>query len=225
MRVALLLAALPLMAGLAGCTQGTPGDDFQATCPSWIKGRDAMGVNGNLLFTNQTTMPDFDRWDFREGNNSAWTGRNNPHGRPGTGLGDGLEELFDRPLDFLVFDFRFTEDGKRMLYIQDAQLIVRFYASEGGNPGEPLDAYLQGRPQTAKSEWVYTTAPGGFLLVNDTLRVDLARPDEAPNPRGVFVHWQMVPNLDRNVDTASVAIMRYSPEFWYRSCNADGTTP
>lgn len=216
MRVVAVLAAVLLSAGLAGCTQGDPGKStFAQTCPAWIKGPDAQVVNGNLVLTNQTTQPQFDRWDYRE-----------PTDKPGTGFGDGILQRFNHSLDFLSMDFHFHQgEGKdaRLLYIQDAELHVTFFASEGGVPGQELDASLEGQPGTAKHEWVFRTAPGGYLIENLTWRVELAKPNEPPNPRGVFVHWQMVPNLDKDINTASVVLMRYSPEFWYRTCSSDGT--
>jgi hypothetical protein len=215
-RLVAVLAVLALSAGLAGCTQGDPNGGFKQSCPAWIKGPDAQVVNGNLVLTNQTTQPQFDRWDYREPSAKS----------PGTGFGDGLLQRFNHSLDFLSMDFHFHQgEGKdaRLLYVQDAELHVSFFASENGAPGESLDASLEGQPSTAKHEWTFRTTPGGYLIENLTWRVELAHPDQPPNPRGVFVHWEMIPNLDNNIDTASVILMRYSPEFWYRTCSSDGT--
>lgn len=217
MRLALLLALLTSSFALAGCTQGTPGDDFGSpTCPSWTRGLNRQIIDGNLAVTNQTTVPDLDRWDFTE------------PGDKGSGLGGPYKSFLGRPLDFITMDFhhRQSNDSKenRLLYIQDAELHIRFYADRGGQVGEAMEAFEEGQPGTAKHEWVFRTQPGGFLFVNKTWKVELAAPDQEPDPHGVYVHWEMVPNLDDDIDTASVVIMRYSPEFWYRTCWSDGTS-
>lgn len=208
---ALLLSTLTL----AGCSQGEDNRFGDPTCPAWTRGLSRQIINGNLAFTNQTTMPDFERWDFTE------------PGDRGSGLGTPYPEFMGKPLDFLTLDFRMRQSAdqkeERLLYIQDAELHVSFFAERDGQLGEAMQAFEDGRPETAKHEWVYRTTPGGYLIQNVTWKVELARPDQQPDPHGVYVHWEMIPNLDNNVDTASVVIMRYSPEFWYRTCSADGS--
>lgn len=217
MRAALLLSALAASVALTGCTQGDPGDDGfgEASCPAWTRGMNRQVINGNLAVTNQTTVPDLDRWDFTD------------PGERGSGLGGPYGEFLGRPLDFITIDLRQhkgqNEGGDRLLYIQDAELRVTFFADRGGQVGEAMEAFEEGRPETAKHEWVFRTEPGGYLIQNVTWRVELAKPDQEPDPHGVFVHWEMVPDLDNDIDTASVVLMRYSPEFWYRTCWSDGT--
>lgn len=221
--LALLACAVLLPLGLAGCTQGDPGgggDGFEGTCPAWVKGRNAQKVDGNLALTNQTTVPDFDRWDFAEPADRDKDGDLDP----GTGFGDGITTWLEHPLDFLVMDFDRRHGEDRLLYVQDAEVKVSFFASDGGYPGDPLQAYLQGDPDGAQHQWTFRSGPGGWRIENLTFRVDLARDDEQPDPRGVFVHWEMTDvDLDDDIDTASVVFMRYSPEFWYRTCSRDGT--
>jgi hypothetical protein len=111
----------------------------------------------------------------------------------------------------------------QLLYIQDAELHVSFFADRDGQLGEEMEAYMDGHPETAKHDWAFRTEPGSYLIENITWKVQLAAPDQEPDPHGVYVHWEMLPNLDNDIDTASVAIMRYAPEFWYRTCWSDGT--
>ncbi|MEK6974963.1 MAG: hypothetical protein AABY18_01310 [Candidatus Thermoplasmatota archaeon] len=217
------LIALALL--LSGCTQNDPGagdgDGFFTTCPSWIKyPHNGQIIDGALLFNNQTTHPDFERWDFMEPNAT----------RPGQGIGDGHLLAFDgHPLDQIVFNFHFRQKGPdqpaRALYVEDSALTLRFYASDGGYPGDPLGAYDEDEgPDSTKHEWVFRSDPtAGFALHNITLRLELAPADQDPAPSGVFLHWEMTPDLDHDIDTQSVALMRYSPEFWYRTCSNDGT--
>lgn len=221
MRVVALLGAVLLSLSIAGCTQGDPGggdgNGFEATCPSWVKGPDVFRVDGNMVLTNRTTFPDLERWDLAEPSKDS---------DRFSGFGDGVLERMGHPLDFLVMDFTFKEGGQqdsRLLYIQDAELHVEFFASDNGGIGRELSAALEGQPETAKHEWVFRTEPGGYRIENLTWRVELSPSDQAPAPAGVLVHWFMVPNLDGNIDTASVVLMRYAPELWYRTCSADGT--
>ena len=214
MRSALLLVLLTSSLAFAGCVRGGPSDEFGSpTCPSWTKGLNRQTIDSNLAVTNRTTVPDLDRWDFTD------------PGDKGSGLGTPYREFQGRPLDFLTIDLRQgqSESGERLLYIQDAELRVTFFAERDGQLGEEMEAYEEGRPQTTQHEWVFRTTPGGYLIQNITWKVELAKPNADPDPHGVFVHWELVPNLDNDIDTASIAIMRYSPEFWYRSCSSDGT--
>ena len=218
-RPVLALLLLTSSLALTGCTQGDPGDDGDLgtpTCPSWTRGMNRQIINGNLAVTNRTTVPDLDRWDFTE------------PGDKGAGLGGSYGAFLGKPLDFMTIDLRQKQGGDpkedRLLYIQDAELHVRFYADRDGQVGEEMQAFEDGHPETAKHEWTFRTAPGGYLIQNITWKVELAKPDQEPDPHGVYVHWEMVPNLDNDIDTASVVIMRYSPEFWYRSCWSDGRT-
>jgi len=219
-----ILALLALALLIPGCTQNDPGDggdEPQMSCPSWMKyPHNGQIIDGAMLFNNQTTAPDFERWDFMEPNAT----------RPGQGIGDGhLLEYNDRPLDQIVFDFHMRNKAAnapaRLLYVEDAQLNLRFYASEGGYPGEPLGAYDQALgPDSTQHEWVFRSDPSTrYAIYNVTLRLDLAQADEDPNPRGVFLHWELQPNLDGDIDTQSIALMKYAPEFWYRTCGKDGT--
>jgi hypothetical protein len=215
-RNALALVLLTTSLALTGCTQGDPGDDFgDPTCPSWTRGQSRQIINGNLAVTNRTTVPDLERWDFTE------------PGDKGSGLGTPYPDFQGKPLDFITIDLHQRQSSdpnqERLLYIQDAELHVEFFAERDGQLGEDMEAYEEGKPATAKHEWVFRTAPGGYLIENLTWKVDLAASDQQPDPHGVFVRWTMVPNLDNDIDTASVVIMRYSPEFWYRTCWADGT--
>jgi len=217
-RPVLALLLLTSSLALTGCTQGDPGDDDLGTpsCPSWSRGLNRQIINGNLAVTNRTTVPDLDRWDFTE------------PGDKGSGLGGPYGEFMGKPLDFMTLDLRQKQGSdpneNRLLYIQDAELHVRFYADRDGQVGEEMQAFEEGRPETAKHLWTFRTAPGGYVIQNITWKVELAKPDQEPDPHGVYVHWEMVPNLDNDIDTASVVIMRYSPEFWYRSCWSDGRT-
>lgn len=217
MRALLLLALLSSSVALTGCTQGSPGedDDIRQTCPAWTRGLNRQVINGNLAVTNQTTVPDLDRWDFTE------------PGDKGSGLGTPYGSAQGKPLDFMTLDLRQKSGGDpnddQLLYIQDAELRVRFFAERDHQLGEEMEAYEDGKPATAKHEWVFRTAPGGYLIQNITWKLELAKPDQQPDPHGVYVHWEMVPNLDNDIDTASVAIMRYAPDFWYRTCWEDGT--
>lgn len=216
------LAFLALL--VTGCTQNDPGSgdggDFM-TCPSWIKyPHNGQIIDASMLFSKETTQPDLERWDFMEWNET----------RPGQGIGDGhLLEYADHPLDQVVFDFHLREKSgsapARALYTEDAQLTLRFYASDGGYLGEPLEAYDEAKGKSsAEHEWVFRSdAQTRYAFHNLTLRIDLAQPDEDPAPRGVFVQWTLAPNLDNNMETPSFAIMRYAPEFWYRTCSQDGT--
>lgn len=224
MRVALLAGLVFL---LAGCTQGDPGSrnghsGFQSTCPSWVKyPHNGQIIEGALQWTNLSTNPDdLERWDFMAPNAT----------RPGQGIGDGnLLEYDGHPLDEVVFDFHLRDKSpgtpRRALYVQDAQLHMMFFASEGGYPGQELEAYDTSKgPSSAKVEWIFgSDAAEGYTIHNVTLRVDLAQPDQPPAPAGVFVHWWIDPDLDGDKDTPSVALMHYAPEFWYRTCSADGT--
>jgi hypothetical protein len=217
-RTALAMVLLTSSLALTGCTQGDPGPEGLdgATCPSWTRGQSRQVINGNLAVTNRTMVPDLERWDFTE------------PGDKGSGLGTPYPEFLGKPLDFLTIDLRQRQSDDpneaRVLYIQDAELHVEFFAERDGQLGEDMEAYEEGKPATAKHEWVFRTAPGGYLIQNITWKVELASPDQQPDPHGVYVRWTMIPNLDNDIDTASVAIMRYSPEFWYRNCWEDGRT-
>ena len=212
---ALLLATL---VPLAGCTQLDPGDDdpdFTGTCPSWVKGMGTQVIEGALLLTKETTAPDFDRWDFREATAEA----------PGNGLGDGYLEFNGHPLDQIVLDFHQRDEPgkpKRLLWVLDAELHLRFYRADGGQVGEPVEAWDQALgASSSKHEWVFGKQPGKeFGYHNITLRIDLTDPADDPDPHGVFAHWEMIPDLDSNPDTPSAAVMRYAPDLWYRTCGA-----
>ena len=218
------LALVTLVLLLPGCTQNDPGDDKVddgITCPSWIKyPHNGQVIDASMLFTKDTVQPDLERWDFMEWNAT----------RAGQGIGDGhLLEYDDKPLDHIVFDFHLRQangDQKaRALYVEDAQLTLRFYASDGGYQGEPLEAYDEALGKaSSKNEWVFRSDPQTrYAFYNQTMRLELSQPTEDPAPRGVFLQWTLAPNLDNNMDTPSVAVMRYAPEFWYRTCNQDGT--
>lgn len=228
MRLAVVVAVAFL---LAGCTQGSPGggkDTFSPSCPSWIKyPHNGQIVEGGMQWTNQSQphpnfngeISDLDRWDFMEPNAT----------RGGQGLGDGLLTYEGHPLDQLVLNFHYRQkqgsEPARILYVQDAELHVRFYANEGGYPGQQLSPWeeSQGR-SSAKAEWVFTSDPQKhWSMFNLTWHLDLAQPDEAPAPIGVFVEWEMIPDQDHDVDTPSAALIHYAPEFWYRTCSKDGT--
>jgi hypothetical protein len=218
-----LLAVLLLAFLLAGCTQGTPDreDDFQASCPSWIKyPHNGQIIEGAMQWTNQSTNPnDLDRWDFMQWNAT----------RGGQGLGDGLLEYEGHPLDQIVLNFHERQKSAgnpaRRLGVQDGELHVRFWANEGGMPGQQLEAWDEslGR-SSAKADWTFTSDPvKHYALFNITWHIDLAQPDEEPAPVGVFAEWELIPDQDRNPDTPSGAVMYYSPELWYRTCSSDGT--
>lgn len=217
---ALLLAAVALT--LSGCTAPSGGDDggFEISCPAWVHlPHNAQIVDGTLLMTNQTMAPDLTRWDFKE-----------PGQTPGQGIGEGnLETYKGRPLDQMVFDFRMRErDGSKaaqLLYVQDAELRLRFHASDGGYPGERLQAYDEALGRSSlRDEWVFRADPRlHYGIFNVTLRLELADSGEEPAPRGVFLEWEMVPDLDRDIDTPSIARMRYAPQYLYRTCSDDGT--
>lgn len=221
------MRAFPLVAVvllLAGCTQGDPGDDggIATTCPSWVKlPHNGQVIEGAMLYNKDTTVPDFERWDFMEPNAT----------RPGQGIGDGhLLEFDDHPLDQIVFDFHMrNKEGSnpaRLLYVEDAELTVSFFASRDGEIdfGTPVEAWDQAQgPSSSKHEWTFGIDPAKrYGIHNVTLRVDLAQPWEDPRPHGVFVRWLMTPDLDGNLETPSIAIMRYAPEFWYRTCSSNG---
>lgn len=221
--------AFPLVAAsllLAGCTQGDPGgeDDGPVTsCPAWVKlPHNGQVIEGNMVYTNQTMVPDFERWDFMEPNAT----------RPGQGIGDGhLREFDGHPLDQIVLDFHLRQKGQgqpgRILAVEDAEVTVSFFPSVDGEIdfSTPIEAWDQSKGQSSsKHEWTFGPTPGrNFGYHNVTLRIDLAQPDEEPRPQGVFVHWVMTPNLDNDIDTASLVVMHYAPEFWYRTCSSDGT--
>lgn len=218
---------------LAGCTQNSPGDGTPTgdygSCPSWVKGLSGYKIRDDGAMTylpeNAATyyMPGggFERWDLRAFNQTD----------PGVGLGSGLLTFQDHPLDQMVFDFR-PDSGvslantSRLLYIQDGEMHLEFFADEGGYPGELLFAYDQTKgPSSAQDKWVFRSDPvKNYSFYNITLRLDLAHADEDPNPRGVFVHWIMAEvDLDRNPDTTTMEAIRYAPELWYRTCGGDGT--
>lgn len=223
MRVPALLAMALLV---AGCTQNDPGsgpggDDF-TSCPSWVKlPHNGQVIDGALMVNRDTVVPDFERWDFMEPNAT----------RAGQGIGDGhLREFDGHPLDQIVLDFHMRPkqgtQPARVLYVEDAELTLRFYRSDNGYPAEPIAAWDQALgAASAKEEWVFTSDPEDrYAIYNVTLRMDLAQPDQQPDPTGVFLHWQMTQHdLDGDIDTPSAAIMRYAPEFWYRTCSSDGT--
>lgn len=231
MRIVALLALVFL---LAGCTQnsptnGGPAGDF-ASCPSWVKGQSGYQVrdDGAMTYTadNAATyyMPppdgNYERWDLKAPNATT----------PGSGIGTGLQTFQGYPLDQLVFDFRPETSNltaaKQLLYIQDGELTLEFLADEGGSPGQVLRAYDQARgPSSARDSWVFASDPvKKFAFHNITLRLDLAQPDEDPNPRGVFLHWTMTKvNLDNDFDTTTMELIRYNPQLWYRTCSSDGT--
>ncbi len=222
MRTAALLALAFLV---AGCTQGSPGSGgkaFEGSCPAWVKyPHSGQIVESALQWTNRSTNPaDLERWDFMAPNAT----------RAGLGIGDGhLLEYEGHPLDQVWFDFHLRDKSagqpRRVLFVEDAELHARFYASEDGYPGqalEPWDVALG--PSSAKHDWTFTSDPvKHYAIHNVTLRVDLARPDQDPAPAGVFVEWVLVPDLDRDPDTPSMAMMYYTPDLWYRTCSKDGT--
>lgn len=222
---ALLLAAGVL---LAGCTQNSPnGEDGGAfgSCPSWVKGLSQERVvwSVNFLFTNQSTSaPALDDWDLRE---PTFDAQGNL-AKPGAGFGEGFQEFQGAPLDQVVFDFvrRGSGDKQTGLFVLDAEVHLTFLASYDGAPGETLSAYDQSKgPSSGKPEWVFRSDDADGDWFNITLRVDLAGIDQQPDPRGIFVYWTWVFDLDDNVDTPSAVARGYSPEFWYRTCSADGT--
>ena len=221
----LLAVAATLAFLLAGCTQGSPGtgpDGFASTCPSWIKyPHNGQIIEGALQWTNTSTNPgDLERWDFMKWNAT----------RGGQGIGDGHLLRYDgHPLDQLEFDFHLRDKAagqpRRVLYVEDAELHARFFAAEDGYPGqllEPWDRALG--PSSAKHEWTFTSDPvKRYAIHNVTLKLELMPADQDPSPVGVFVQWELIPDLDHNPDTPSVALMHYVPEFWYRTCSKDGT--
>lgn len=228
MRVPLALVAVFL---LAGCTQYSPTDgrdgDF-GSCPSWTKGQSGFRIrdDGAMTYNAQSAatyyMPggNFERWDLKAFNNT----------HPGAGLASGLLEFNGMPLDQFVFDFRPNHadlaQSTQLLYIQDGEMRLEFFADEGGYPGERLRAYDQVLgPNSARDEWVFRSDPAKhFSFYNVTLRLDLAAVDEAPHPRGVFLHWFMTEvDLDHDADTTTLELIRYIPELWYRTCSKDGT--
>lgn len=225
-----IVALLALSFLLAGCTQGTPDRDegFAGSCPSWIKlPYNGQIVEGNLQWTNLSSNPnDLVRWDFMPPSYNQSTGQ----WRAGSGIGDGnLQSYQDHPLDQIVFNFNFRDkaagEPRRLLYVQDGTLTVRFFASEGGFVGDPVAVYNERLgPSSAKHEWVFQVDPKtNYAVHNLTLRIDLAASDEPPAPQGLFIQWELLPDRDRNRDTPSLAAMHYSPEFWYRTCSKDGT--
>ncbi|MFA5944941.1 MAG: hypothetical protein WC876_10805 [Candidatus Thermoplasmatota archaeon] len=228
MRSAFVLLVLASSLALTGCVQGGPDDDFGTpTCPSWTKGRNAQIVSpaAKLLYSNQTTAPDFDRWDFTE---ETYYANGTVQTRWGA-FGSPYATFSGRPLDFIVFDFAGAEfsGGRSILFVQDAEVKLLFFAAnEDGSPGELLPSWDTSKGQaSAQDEWTFRSDPAkGFAFYNVTLRVDLAQPDDDPNPRGVFAYWTWVFDLDHDRDTPSLLYTGYSPEFWYRSCSKDGTT-
>lgn len=226
-----LLAVVLSCTALTGCLQGDPGDDdFQQSCPAWIKGLSKMSVpfswsSAKFLYTNQTTQPVFDDWDFAAPEYDS----SGALVKEGTGFGDNLETFQDHPIDFLVFDFRADEDlakTRQGMYVQDAELRMSFFASDSGAIGAPLEAWDQQRGrESTQHQWTFGLEPGKeFGMHNVTLRVDLAAPDQPADPRGVFVHWEWTFDLDHDRDTPSAVFLGYSPEMWYRTCNSDGSS-
>lgn len=225
-RIAALLAVSFL---LAGCTQGTPDrDGFVASCPSWVKlPYNGQIIEGNLQWTNMSSSPnDLTRTDFMP----PQYNQSSRQWKAGNGVGDGnLRSYAGHPLDQVVFNFHQRTKGAgepgRLLYVQDGTLTARFYASEEGFVGDPVQVYDEKiGPSSAKHEWTFGVNPQtNWAIHNVTLRIDLAGADEPPAPMGIFVEWQLLPDRDRNRDTPSVAVMHYGPEFWYRTCSKDGT--
>lgn len=222
------LALVALVLLVPGCTQndpgGGPGDDDFITCPSWIKWpHDAYIISrGHPLRSDQ---PATEAWDFR----GPYVDEQGVE-RRGTALGEGARiEYNDHPLDFLRIDFKATtplNQSDTTLIVVDAEVRLEFLASQDGYPtGEVLRAYdLSKGPSSAQDEWVFRSDPvKGYEVFNITFQVDLAQSDEDPNPRGVFLHWSWMPNLDGNPDTPSVLDRGYVPELWYRTCSDDGT--
>lgn len=215
---------------LAGCTQGTPDRDgpFVGSCPSWVKlPYNGQIIEGQLQWTNLSSNPsDLSRWDFMPPSYNQSSGQ----WRAGSGIGDGnLRSYNGHPLDQVVFNFHLREkssgEPRRVLYVQDGTLTARFYASDDGFVGDPVAVYDEKLgPASAKHEWTFSVdSKTNWALHNLTLRIDLAPIDAPPSSHGLFVHWELLPDRDRNRDTPSVALMQYSPEFWYRTCSKDGT--
>jgi hypothetical protein len=227
-RAALLMGLLASSLALTGCTQGDPGDDFgEPTCPSWTKGRSSMIVSPatKLYYSNQTQVPDFFDWDYAEESYNA----NGTLQTRWSAFGSSFKSLSGKPLDFLVFDFHGAEftGGRSFLLVEDAEVTLQFFAesADGSPEGQPMAAWDvdQGK-ESAKTEWTFRSDPKtGYALHNVTLRVDLAQPNEAPNPRGVFAYWTWTFDLDGDRDTPSGVTTAYAPEFWYRTCWSDGT--
>ena len=223
MRALALLAAVLAVPALAGCLQADPGEGegFEASCPSWITapGGQIKGWSPIFLYNNQSTTVELEKWDFA----APTFGSDGSVTKKGVGFGDQRLEYQGYPLDQLVFDFN-HRTNKTGLLVVDAELHFRFIESIDGHPGADLAAWDRklGR-SSAQTVWTVRgdAASGGYAWFNRTLQVDLADPAEDPNPRGVFVYWDWVYNLDNDIDTPSVVFTGYSPQTWYRTCGAD----
>lgn len=228
MRPVALVAALAVVPLLAGCLQADPGGDgdgFEPTCPSWMTapGGQTKGWGAIFLFNNQsvrsTSPVVMDKWDFA----APTFDESGQVTKKGVGYGDPRLEYNGHPLDQLVFDFNHRVN-KTGLLVVDAEVHFRFIESIDGHPGADLVAWDRklGR-SSAQTVWTVRgdAASGGYAWFNRTLQVDLADPAADPDPRGVFVYWDWVYNLDGDIDTPSVVFTGYSPQTWYRTCGAE----
>jgi hypothetical protein len=206
-----------------GCLQGGEDDGgFDPTCPSWVLGLGGAHVHGEFAnFTGHIY-----RRDMKEADQ-------NGNAIP---LGSNQLEFMDHPLDQMAFDFHYKTRGSgnrtvtdQIFYVQDGTVEVHAFRYDPDSPpdhtGEELPIYDEAKgPASATYGMNFSSDPERhWSMFNVTLRVNLAEPWEEPDPQGVFLDWWFFRDQDQDPETASVALLYYKAQLWYRTCGEDGT--
>jgi len=187
------------MAAIAasGCTQGDTrdGDDFQGTCPAWVEGLSSSIYHAEF----HPDSTDDDKNDTFGGGGARW--------------------FKDHPLDILSLSFYPTDEGGTQgLYVQDGVLTATFSRADTGEPLAAYDIASGPRGPGNPGQSVWTFQPKDEMYANFTLQIDLSDPGEEANPGPVRVDWHFERDLDGDPDTPSAALVLYTTNFWYRTC-------
>ena len=204
MRTALLLTALLASVGLAGCTQGDPGDkDFDRTCPAWTTRMDSYNGRHDFFYNGTVFYGPHAEDGYKPPGGNASEER--------YALGAGLFEFRDLPLDRIELKFqgKFFRHG---VIVTNSELDGIVTDTDG------MGVYTSDRRLGADSrqESMHFT-PG--TAGNFSVDIVLAEPDEEPRPRGVRIDWYFTPSNDATEENPSVAVVEFSANYWYRVCS------
>ena len=205
MRIPLLLATLLASAslGLAGCTQGDPGgDDFEATCPSWIKRMDSYHTNHGFFFNGTTFIG-----PHAEDGYPPPDAKGPPENFT---LGASFFEFQDRPLDRISLTFA-ANQYKSGAIVKNG-FVDGFVTDASGAP-VPVSDHRKGVEQRQESIVLEDGTAGNF-----TIDVILSEPGQEPAPRGVRIDWYYTPDSDATEEDPSIAVFEFTANYWYRTC-------
>lgn len=204
MRIALLLTALLLSLGLAGCTQGDPGgrDDPDRTCPAWTTRMDSYGSSHYFFYNGTTFIGPHAEDGYPPPDATASADR--------YAIGAGMFEFRDLPLDRIQLKFESKKFKSGAIAINGE---VEGFVTDPDGAGVYVSDLRYGVSNRQESIHFTEGTAGNF-----TIDAILAEPGEEPRPRGIRIDWYFTPDNDATEQEPSEVGIEFTAHYWYRVC-------